>query len=98
MFLHLGGEAVVHTKDIVAIFDMQAIQRSKISKEFIKAYEDEGNTNIISSEESRAFIIVKASIRDRKENRKRKSTIYYSPISALTLLKRAGFMEDIEKY
>ncbi len=98
MFLHLGGEVVVHTKDIVGIFDMQTIQKSKISKEFIKSYENDGNTKMISSEEPRAFIIVKANNKEKKENSKRKSTIYYSPISALTLQKRAGFMEDIEKY
>lgn len=98
MFLHLGGEVVVHTNDIIAIFDMQSTLKSKISKEFLKSFEDEGNIRIISNEEPRAFVITREAKKDKKENRRRKSIIYYSPISALTLQKRAGFMDDIEKY
>lgn len=98
MFLHLGGEVVVHTNDIIAIFDMQSTLKSKISKEFLKSFEDEGNIRIISNEEPRAFVIIKESKKGKKENKRSKSIIYYSPISALTLQKRAGFLDDIEKY
>lgn len=98
MFLHLGGEVVVHTNDIVAIFDMQSTLKSKLSKEFLNAIEDKDTIKMISNEEPRAFIIVKQNNRDKKEKKKRKSIIYYSPISALTLQKRAGFMDEMEKY
>ena len=98
MFLHLGGEVVVHTNDVVAIFDMQSTLKSKISKEFLKSFEDEGNIRIISNEEPRAFVMIREVKKYKKENKRNKSIIYYSPISALTLQKRAGFMDDIEKY
>lgn len=98
MFLHLGGEVVVHTSDIIAIFDIQSTKKTKISKEFLNELEKNGRIKLISNEEPRAFIIVKNIKKDTKENKKVKSIIYYSPISALTLQKRAGYLEDIEKY
>lgn len=98
MFLHLGGEVVVHTSDVIAIFDFQSTKKSKISKEFLKELEEKNSVRMISNEEPRAFIIVKNRSKGKKENKNLRSIIYYSPISALTLQKRAGYLEDIDKY
>ncbi|SET72307.1 protein of unknown function [Natronincola peptidivorans] len=96
MFLHLGGEFVVNVKDIIAILDMESTLKSKYSKEFLKVCEEEGFIETISQEEPRSFIIVERVENKSKSNKgNHKITIYQSPISTLTLQKRAGFIKAL---
>lgn len=99
MFLHLGGEIVVHKDEIIAIFDINSTSKSKNSRSFLEICKDEGFIFEITKEEPRSFIITEKVIRS-KNNKKAttKTIIYYSPISAQTLQKRAGFIEDIDKF
>lgn len=86
MFLHLGEDVVVRVKDIIAIMDMENTTISKITKEFLTVAEEEGFIISISEELPKSFIITEID---------KKSKIYISPISSVTLLKRAGFMNKI---
>lgn len=86
MFLHIGGDVVVLLKEIIAIFDLESALHSDSTKEFLKIAEEEGFIRRISEEEPRSFIITE------KDN---KSIIYFSPISSVTLYKRAGFIDEI---
>ncbi|SNS54637.1 protein of unknown function [Anaerovirgula multivorans] len=96
MFLHLGGEFVINVKDIVAILDMESTLKSKDSKEFLKICEEEGFIENVSQEEPRSFVIVERVENKGKSNKGTlKTTIYKSPISALTLQKRAGFIDTL---
>ncbi|AOY75420.1 extracellular matrix regulator RemB [Clostridium formicaceticum] len=96
MFLHLGGEFVVKIKDIIAILDIESALKSKDSKAFLKVCEEEEFIQNICEEEPRSIVIV-----ERVENKNRchkgahKTVIYKSPISALTLQKRAGFIHTL---
>ncbi|MBM7615596.1 extracellular matrix regulator RemB [Alkaliphilus hydrothermalis] len=99
MFLHIGGEVVVPLKDVIAIFDIQSTMKSKYSQNFLEVCKEEGFIQEILQEEPRSFVIterVEKSVKNGKKSRK--TIVYYSPISALTLQKRAGFIDDIEKY
>lgn len=99
MFLHLGGEVVVPVKDIIGIFDMQSTLKSKGSQQFLETCREEGFVQAIVQEEARSFVITEKIIKSTKKSRSvRKTIVYYSPISALTLQKRAGFIEDVEKF
>lgn len=99
MFLHLGGEVVVPIKDIIGIFDIQSTMKSKNSQQFLQTCKEEGFTEEIVQDEARSFIITERIMKSSKNHRSVKKTIiYYSPISALTLQKRAGFIDDIEKF
>ena len=86
MFMHLGGDVVISIKDIICIMDLESSNVSNTTKEFLKTAEDEGFIKNISADEPKSFILTE------KQN---KTIIYLSPISSVTLFKRAGFIEDI---
>lgn len=96
MFLHLGGEIVVYTKDIIAILDVDSTLKSKDSKEFFNTCEEEGFVVKVSDEEPRSFVITeRVENKGSKRNNIRKIMVYYSPISSNTLQKRADFTTTI---
>lgn len=79
MFLHLGGNVIVPTKEIVAIIDIeQNIGSDTI--DFLEIAKDEGFVIDISSGNPKSFIITSA---------KAQNSIYISPISSVTLKKRS---------
>lgn len=84
MFLHIGGEYVVLTKNIIAIMDMETTTVSKSTKEFLTVAEEEGFVESISDEIPKSFIITEVD---------KKSKIFLSPISSITLQKRTGFFK-----
>lgn len=93
MFLHLGGDCVIKSKDIVAILDTTSALKSKDSSAFLKTCEEEGFVKDISNDEVRSFIIVEwIEKTNRLEKGTHKIVVYKSSISALTLQKRAGFI------
>lgn len=88
MFLHIGGDIVIPTKNIIAIFDIETTTVSKITKEFLKIAEEEGFIKSVNQELPKSFIITESD---------KKSKIYLSPISSITLQKRAGYFDEVAK-
>lgn len=86
MFLHIGGDVVIPTKNIIAIMDIETTTISKASKEFLSIAEEEGFIISISEDLPKTFIITESD---------KKSKIYLSPISSVTLQKRSGFINEI---
>lgn len=86
MFLHIGGDVVIPMKNVIAILDMETTTLSRDTKDFLKVAEEEGFIEAISSDLPKTFIITE---------RDKKSRIYLSPISSVTLQKRSGYIEDI---
>ncbi|HQI17236.1 MAG TPA: DUF370 domain-containing protein [Bacillota bacterium] len=86
MFMHLGGDVVISLKDIISIMDIESSSTSSITKEFLKTAEDEGFIRKISEDEEKSVILTE---------KNKKTIIYLSPISSVTLFKRAGFIKDI---
>jgi extracellular matrix regulatory protein B len=85
MFIHIGGDTVVSTKDVITIMDAQSVKNSKITKKFI---EDEKKVKRLidtDMEEVKSYIITK-------------DVIYCSPISSLTLRKRAQFIQNLDQF
>lgn len=78
MFLHLGEDTVVLTKDIIVIMDMDGATISKFSRELLRKGELDGNIVAVSSLLPRTIIITL----DNK--------IYLSPVSTSTLLKKSN--------
>lgn len=81
MFLHLGGDTVVALKDVIAIFDLDITSISKITREFLHVAEEEGFVINVSEDLPKSYVLAETN---------RESRVYVSPISAATLLKRAG--------
>ena len=76
MYLHIGGDFLLRSEDIIGIFDIENTSISKITKEFLK--ESEKRKKVITT----SFDLPRSYVLD-KENR-----VYVSPISPATLLKR----------
>lgn len=87
MFIHLGKDVAVPLKNIIAIFDLDATTTSKITKEFLRVAQEEDFIENISEDIPKSFIITEQD---------KKSKIYLSHISSVTLQKRANFMKGLE--
>lgn len=79
MFLHLGENVVVPTKDIIGIFDMETSMYSSDTIQFLRLAEEDGFVERITKEKPKSFVIAEVD---------KKSKIYLSPISSATLTKR----------
>lgn len=86
MFLHIGGDVVIPVKNIIAIMDIETTTISRDTKEFLKIAEEEGFVESISFDLPKSFIITETD---------KKSKIYLSPISSVTLQKRSGYIDGI---
>jgi len=86
MFLHIGGDVVIPMKDVIAILDIETTTLSGDTREFLKIAEEEGFIITISEDMPKSFIITEVN---------KKSKIYLSPISSVTLQKRTGFVKGI---
>ena len=87
MYLHLGQDTVVLLRDVVGIFDMETATISKHSRQFLADAENGGRVQTVSMELPKSFVVCMAE--DGTE------IVYISQISSSTLLKRAGFIDDI---
>jgi ribosomal protein S8 len=95
MFLHLGKDIIVPIKDIVLILDMNGMNKSKDSKAFLKTAEEEGFIKKISEEKTKSCVVTEQVIERSKGQKKVvKTIVYYSPISSMTLQKRANFIDE----
>lgn len=79
MYLHLGQDTVVKKENIVGIFDLDNTTISKITRDFLKNAEKQGNTVNVSYELPKSFIIC---------NEDGVLKTYISQISSVTLEKR----------
>ena len=82
MYLHLGEDTIVKTKDIFGIFDLDTTTVMKASRTFINKAEKEKRTVTVSFELPKSFVVCKG--KEEKEN-----TVYISQISSTTLENRS---------
>jgi hypothetical protein len=85
MFLHIGADIVIPLKNVIAILDMDTTTISKDTRDFLKTAEEEGFVESISNDLPRTFVITEQD---------KKSKIYLSPISSVTLQRRCGFIKS----
>ena len=81
MYLHLGGNTLIRSNDIVGIFDIDKVTVKKDSREFLKKAEKSGNVINVTYELPRSFVV--------SSNGQRKTKVYISQLSPSTLKKRA---------
>lgn len=82
MFLHLGNDVIIPLRELISIHDYKE-GRSAINRQFIQNMKSKRQVVELTADKPKSFIIT-----DRK--------IYFSAISAMTLKKRAGFLQDTE--
>ena len=88
MYLHLGQDTVVRTRDIIGIFDLDTSTISKTTREYLTACEKNGRVVNVSMELPKSFVLCWDEI-------EHKPTVYISQISSSTLLKRSGYVDSL---
>lgn len=73
MFLHVGNNINIKTKNIIGVFDMDTATVSPITKDFLKKNDKNGNTLLVAEDLPKSFTLTD----DGK--------IYMSQISASSL-------------
>jgi extracellular matrix regulatory protein B len=81
MFLHVGADVVVSLKRVVGIFDLKSSQMAEATREFLAMSHREQKVTDIAGGEAKSMVLTD-------------SEIYLSPISSLTLMKRADFLSN----
>jgi hypothetical protein len=77
LYIHLGGEKIIRSSELVGIFDISIEKSSKISKQFVTHAQQHKVVELIGEEDPKSIVVTK-------------SIVYYSPISSATLKKRAN--------
>lgn len=79
MYLHLGRDTVVNTKNIISILDLESTSVSKYSREFLKVVEEEGFVRNVSDEIPKSIVVCEE---------KGQSAVYITNISTKALAGR----------
>ncbi|MGI8313961.1 extracellular matrix regulator RemB [Halobacillus mangrovi] len=84
MFIHIGDDNVIQSKDVVAIIDHSLVSSSTIIEEMI--FNQRKNRQVVETEDNQAKSIVIT-----------EDFIYFSPLSVFTLKKRANMKTTLNK-
>lgn len=87
MYLHLGQNIVIRSENILGIFDMETSTLGPSTRSCLARSEKNGHVVNVSMEMPKSFVLC------RTPNGQ--ETVYITQISSSTLLKRAGFMEEL---
>ncbi len=80
MYIHLGAETVVKSREVIGIFDTDNTTLSKHTRDFLAQAEKQGRVVSITYELPKSFVVCR--------NNKGEETVYLSQLSAATLRKR----------
>lgn len=76
MYVHIGGEKVVRSSELIAIFDISIENASNETQQFLNSAHKNKTTEVVSDEKPKSLVITN-------------DKVYYSPISSSTLKKRS---------
>ena len=76
MYLYLGGETVINTKNIIGIFDMDTSTVNKATRDYLKKAQADRRVIYVNYDLPKCFVVTDKSV-------------YVSPINTGTLNKRA---------
>lgn len=80
MYLHLGNNVSVPTEDIVGIFDMDNSSTSRITRDFLRAAEEEGMVITVGMDLPKSIVVCCPEGSWQR--------VYISPLASSTLLGR----------
>ncbi|MCT2535516.1 DUF370 domain-containing protein [Aquibacillus koreensis] len=84
MFIHIGNDNVIRSDDVIAIIDNNLVSSSTINEQML--FNQKKDKKVVDPEQDIAKSVVIT-----------KEFIYYSPLSVLTLKKRASMISTISK-
>ena len=84
MYLHLGNNVSVPAEDVVGIFDLDNASTSRITRQFLRAAEEEGMVFPVGTDLPKSIVVCCP--------RGSWQRVYISPLASATLLGRAEAM------
>ncbi|GAE93828.1 OrfX protein [Gracilibacillus boraciitolerans JCM 21714] len=84
MFIHIGDDHVIQSKEVIGIIDYNLVNSSTINEEMLTQLKAKGQ--VVATDETFAKAVVITT-----------NKVYYSSLSVLTLKKRASMMSTISK-
>ncbi len=81
MFLHVGADVVVSLKRVIAILDLRSSKEAESTREFMAMAQRHKRVHDVAGGEAKSVVLT-----DQE--------VYLSPISSLTLKKRADFLNS----
>ncbi len=84
MYVALGKEKSVFSKDIVAVFDLDITSQSHLTRRFLREAEKTGNVENTAEDIPKSFIVCR---------QKEKNVVYLSQMATATLAKRLQVKE-----
>ena len=84
MYVALGKEKSVFSKDIVAIFDLDITSQSHLTRRFLREAEKDGNVENTAEDIPKSFIVCR---------QKEKNVVYLCQMATATLAKRLQVKE-----
>ncbi|WP_017471604.1 extracellular matrix regulator RemB [Amphibacillus jilinensis] len=82
MFIHIGDDQVIRSDQIIVMIDQQYVASSSINEEMIEHQEEVEDMPQLDHDLTKSIIITK-------------DHVYYSPLSILTLRKRASMISTL---
>lgn len=79
MYLEIGGEQLIRTKNLLGIFDLDNTTVNKATREYLSEAEKTGFSETVSYDLPKSFLVTV-----EKNDRK----VYISPFSTATIFKR----------
>lgn len=79
MYLNIGGEQLIRTKNLLGIFDLDNTTVNKATREYLSEAEKTGFSETVSYDLPKSFLVTV-----EKNDRK----VYISPFSTVTIFKR----------
>ncbi len=76
MFIHIGGDITVMARNVIAIIDAKRREQADDTQTFLQSMREQGTLVEIDETEKKSYVITD-------------TTVYISPISSITLKKRA---------
>lgn len=81
MFLHVGADVIVSLKQVIAILDLRTAHEAAATREFLQLRHADKVVLDISGGAAKSLVLTEREV-------------YLSPISSLTLKKRADFLAN----
>ena len=86
MYLYLGQDTVIQTRDIIGIFDLDNTTVSKITRETLRKTDQKKETVSVGFDLPKSYIVC--------ADKNGKQTVYLSPVTPATLVKRIQKKSD----
>ena len=84
MYMHLGNEVSIRTRDLIGIFDLDITTVSKDTRDFLRLCEENDMVTNVSSDLPKSFVLCRYN---------GEAQVFISAISSVTLRKRASYPE-----